>query len=32
MIQEDTIQATDLVNAWSYASANPDEIDRAIAQ
>jgi uncharacterized protein (DUF433 family) len=27
-----TLTATDLVNAWSYASANPDEIDRAIAQ
>jgi uncharacterized protein (DUF433 family) len=25
-----TLTATDLVNAWSYASANPDEIDRAI--
>jgi uncharacterized protein (DUF433 family) len=26
------LTATDLVNAWSYASANSDEIDRAIAQ
>lgn len=25
-----SLTATDLVNAWSYASANPDEIDRAI--
>ncbi len=25
-----TLMATDLVNAWSYASANPDEISRAI--
>lgn len=24
-----TLTATDLVNAWSYASANPDEIERA---
>jgi uncharacterized protein (DUF433 family) len=27
-----TLTATDLVNAWGYASANPDEIDRAIEQ
>lgn len=25
-----TLTATDLVNAWSYDTANPDEIDRAI--
>jgi uncharacterized protein (DUF433 family) len=25
-----SLTATDLVNAWSYASANPDEIERAI--
>jgi uncharacterized protein (DUF433 family) len=25
-----TLTATDLVNAWSYANANSDEIDRAI--
>ena len=25
-----TMTATDLVNAWSYATGNPDEIDRAI--
>jgi uncharacterized protein (DUF433 family) len=25
-----TLTANDLVNAWSYASANPDEIERAI--
>jgi uncharacterized protein (DUF433 family) len=25
-----TLTATDLVNAWSYASDNPDEIDREI--
>lgn len=27
-----TLTANDLVNAWSYASAYGDEIDRAIAQ
>ncbi len=27
-----TLTAIDLVNAWSYNSANPDEIDRAIAR
>ena len=27
-----TLTAKDLVNAWSYASAYTDEIDRAIAQ
>ena len=27
-----TLTARDLVNAWSYASAYADEIDRAIAQ
>ena len=27
-----TLTARDLVNAWSYASAYTDEIDRAIAQ
>ena len=27
-----TLTAKDLVNAWSYASAYADEIDRAIAQ
>ena len=27
-----TLTAKDLVNAWSYASAYTDEIDRAVAQ
>jgi uncharacterized protein (DUF433 family) len=27
-----TLTANDLVNAWSYASAYPEEIHRAIAQ
>jgi uncharacterized protein (DUF433 family) len=27
-----SLTAIDLVNAWSYNSANPDEIDRAIAK
>jgi uncharacterized protein (DUF433 family) len=27
-----SLTAIDLVNAWSYHSANPDEIDRAIAK
>jgi uncharacterized protein (DUF433 family) len=27
-----TLTATDLVHAWNYASANSDEIDRAIVQ
>ncbi len=27
-----TLTANDLVNAWSYANAYSDEIDRAIAQ
>lgn len=27
-----TLTATDLVNAWSYAAGNPDEIDRSLAR
>jgi uncharacterized protein (DUF433 family) len=27
-----SLTASDLVNAWSYAGANPDEIDRVIEQ
>jgi uncharacterized protein (DUF433 family) len=27
-----TLTATDLVHAWNYASANSDEINRAIVQ
>jgi uncharacterized protein (DUF433 family) len=27
-----SLTAIDLVNAWSYASANADEIDRAISR
>ena len=27
-----TLTASDLVNAWTYAAANPDEIERAIKE